>query len=427
MDKDGKINVLIFPCESNSNELHDALSYCYNVNVYGASSVERHGKYIYCNYYSSLPKITDPEFIDKFNEYLDANRIDVIITTHDTVALFLAEHKNDLHAKLVQPDVFTNKICRSKIATHELFEDCSFSPVRYYTQDAVAFPAFIKPNIGEGAKGASIITEKRELERISFLDYLVCEYLPGKEYTIDCFTDRNGQLAYVSPRTRDRIFGGISAAGHTCNITGEMNEIAKEINNRLSLLGLWYFQLKEDSSGRLKLLEISTRCAGTMCLTRAKGANLPLLSVYAAMGYDVSVNDNGLSVKMDRAFVCRYSYDLDYSDVYIDFDDTITLRGKVNPLAAFFLYQCHNKGIKVHLLTRHLYNIHESLRKYALSENLFCEIIDIQNESSKSNYICAEKSIFIDNMFKERLDVKTKLGIPVFDADAFEFLLDWRV
>jgi len=26
-----KISVLIFPCEGNSNELHDALSYCFNI------------------------------------------------------------------------------------------------------------------------------------------------------------------------------------------------------------------------------------------------------------------------------------------------------------------------------------------------------------------------------------------------------------
>ena len=39
------------------------------------------------------------------------------------------------------------------------------------------------------------------------------------------------------------------------------------------------------------------------------------------------------------------------------------------------------------------------------------------------NYSCAD----IDNMFKERLEVKEKCNIPVFDADGFEFLLDWRI
>ncbi len=30
-------------------------------------------------------------------------------------------------------------------------------------------------------------------------------------------------------------------------------------------------------------------------------------------------------------------------------------------------------------------------------------------------------------MFKERMDVNRNCGIPVFDADVFEFLMDWIV
>ena len=174
-------------------------------------------------------------------------------------------------------------------------------------------------------------------------------------------------------------------------------------------------------------MEISTRCAGTMCVSRARGYNLPLLSVYSAMGYDISVAKESMNVEMDRALIAGYDMHLDYDTVYIDFDDTITLRGEINPLAMYYLYQCHNKGYKVYLLTRHIHDIHESLAKNAVSENLFTDIIYILDSDSKSNYIKEPKSIFIDNMYKERLEVTQKCGIPVFDADGFEFLLDWRV
>lgn len=43
-----KIKVLVFPAgEVNALELHDALSSCVNVTLYGASSVDRHGPYIF--------------------------------------------------------------------------------------------------------------------------------------------------------------------------------------------------------------------------------------------------------------------------------------------------------------------------------------------------------------------------------------------
>lgn len=68
-----------------------------------------------------------------------------------------------------------------------------------------------------------------------------------------------------------------------------------------------------------------------------------------------------------------------------------------------------------------------AIKKYAVSEDLFEDIIYVPDNDYKSKYINAENSIFIDNMFKERQEVSGKYGIPVFDADGFEFLLDWRV
>lgn len=427
MKKD-KINVLIFPCESNSNELHDSLSYCYNINVFGASSVQRHGKYIYRNYRSDIPNISSPDFIVKFNQYLDENQIDLIFTMHDSVSLFLAEHSDKLHARPVQEDVYTNRVCRSKIQTHALFEDCDFVPLRYRRIEEVEYPAFAKPDEGEGAHGAFMCSSFHDIEFVDFSDYLVTDFLPGKEYTVDCFTDKDGILRYISPRTRDRVFGGVSVSGHSFDVTSEIEFIAHTINDRLKFLGLWYFQLREDSEGKLKLMEISARCAGSMCMTRAKGVNLPLLTVYAAMGYETTVYDNATPIVMDRSLIGRYNLNINYDSVYIDFDDTITLRNNVNPLAMFFLYQCYNKGKKVFLLTRHINDIHDTLAKYAISESLFTSIVHVEDGALKSRYIVEKcNSIFIDNMFTERADVHKIHGIPVFDADSFEFLLDWRV
>lgn len=423
----GKINVLIFPCEGNSNELHDALSYCFNVNVFGASSVKRHGAYIYKNYNCNLPYVHSDNFIREFNKYLDNNRIDVIMVTHDTIALFLAEHASEIHAKVVQSDIRTNKICRSKSLTHQTFCDCDFVPIRYTSEKDVEYPVFAKPDVGEGGHGAFLAENKQELSIIDFNGYLVTEYLPGKEITVDCLTDKNGNLLCVLPRTRDRIFGGIAVNSKSEPATEDIKHIAETINDRLTFKGLWYFQLRADKHGKLKLMEISTRCAGTMCVSRARGYNLPLLSVYIAMGYDISVVDKSMNVEMDRALIARYDMHLDYNTVYIDFDDTITLRGEINPLAMYFLYQCHNKKYKVYLLTRHIHDIHASLAKYAVSENLFTDIVYVSDTDPKSKYVKEPKSIFIDNMFKERQDVANICGIPVFDADGFEFLLDWRV
>ena len=313
-----RINVLVFPAgEINSIELHDALATCVNINLFGASSKDRHGGYVFENYTSNLPLITDPYFFDQFNEYLTNNSIDVIFPTHDTVALFLVTNAKKIKAKIIAADEKTSLICRDKKLMYESFLNTSFSP-RIFSKDLVLKlenldknPVFIKPREGQGSVGARLISFLKDFPK-NLDEYVVCEYLPGEECTVDCLTDAKGDLKVISPRSRERMLGGICMAGRPLELTKEIQSIAETINKRLSFLGLWFFQLKKDVYGKWKLLEISTRCAGTMCLTRARGYNLPLLSVYVTMGYDVNPILNPYKIIMDRALISRYKIDYKY-------------------------------------------------------------------------------------------------------------------
>ncbi len=427
-----KINVLIFPAEGeNAIELHNALSYCVNICVFGASSVSRGGEYVFSRYTDKMPFITDDNFVDEFVKYIAFNNIDCIFPTHDTVAQFLANIADRIPAKLIMGDQFTVNICRSKIKTHETFAEYDFTPIRYKNINDLKYPAFMKPDIGEGGHNTKKIDENFK-ETIDFENNLVTEYLPGQEITIDCLTDRYGKLIYISPRSRDGILGGICVLGHNIPLSEEIRSIANVINERLNFLGLWYFQMRADKQGKYKLMEISSRAAGTMCLTRSKGINLPLLSVYTAFGYDIEAQDNGNNVSMHRSLVGKYDLHMEYTTVYIDFDDTITHNGTVNPVAMAYLYQCKNKGIKIALLTRHEKQLYDSLKLYHIEKDLFDTIEWIGVDESKARVINRnmngdKRCIFIDNAYKERIEVSKECEIPTFDADAFEFLYDWRV
>ena len=419
------INVLIFPAgEINSIELHDALYACVNVNVFGASSIERHGSYVFEHYFSGLPMIHDADFFEKFNKLLKDNHIDCIFPTHDTVAMFLADNAEKIKARLVCADKKTAEICRDKEKTYKVLSGAPFLPQVFDSIDH--YPVFIKPREGQGAVGARLIRSDRDIGSENLSDYVICEYLPGVEYTVDCFTDREGRLRLVSPRSRDRLMAGVSVAGRTQPLTQEIEEIAEFINKKVRFLGLWWFQIKKDAAGKWKLLEISTRCAGTMALTRARGVNLPLLSVYTVMGYDVEVSPNAADIAMDSTLIRRYRINYEYDTVYFDFDDTLTLRGKVNLKAIWFLYQCQNQHKKVILLTKHEKELSDSMRHYHIDEGLFYRIVHIDPSDSKAKYIEPGRSIFIDNAYSERKAVAENCIIPVYDVDGLDALMDWR-
>ena len=420
------INVLVFPAgEVNSMELHDALSTCVNVNLFGLSSIDRHGGYVFENYSSDVPLIDSPLFFNRFNEYIEKNKIDLIFPTQDIIALFLVRNQNKIKAKIISGDIRTCEICFDKKETYNLFADCDFTPKTY--SFVKKFPIFVKPRIGRGSIGAFLATKEEDLGGIIRDDYVFCEYLSGDEYTVDCLTDRFGKLIYVSPRTRGRVLAGMTAAGETVVADNQFIGIAEKINSRMNFLGLWCFQVKKDSANNLKLLEISTRIPCGMALTRAKNVNLPLLSVYIAMGLDVSVSPNNYQVKMDSTLIRRFNINVNYDTVYIDFDDTIIVRGKINLKAIWFLYQCKNKGKRIILISKHSCSIRESLNKFNIDTHIFDEIIQIPMSELKSKFITERNAIFIDNAFVEREDVALRCKIPVFDVDCFDFLMDWRM
>ena len=420
-----KINVLVFPAgEINSIELHDALSTCVNIELFGASSIDRHGGYVFRNYISNVPMINAPDFFQKFNELIRKYNIEIIFPTHDTVAMFFAENRDRINAKIIAADKITSEICRDKEKTYEILKGEDFLPEIY--KEINSYPVFIKPKEGQGAVGAKLVKSEKDIPDVDLKDYVICEYLPGEEYTVDCFTNFQSELKLISPRSRNRLLAGVCVSGKTEELTDEIKHIAERINSKLKFNGLWWFQIKKDVNGKWKLLEISTRCAGTMCLTRAKGLNLPLLSVYNALGYDVKACPNNVQITMDRTLISRYKIDYEYDTVYFDFDDTLIINNKVHLPAIRFLYQCRNAGKKVVLLTKHEKDIFKTLEQFAISEKLFAKIVCISLDDEKSNYINPlEQPIFVDNAYQEREKVREKFNIPVFDVDGLEVLLDW--
>jgi hypothetical protein len=99
----------------------------------------------------------------------------------------------------------------------------------------------------------------------------------------------------------------------------------------------------------------------------------------------------------------------------------------VNPDVIRFLYQEKNKGKKLHIISKHIGDLEEDMKEVCIPENLFDEIIVIDTADEKAKYITEKSAIFIDDSFAERKKIKDSVGIPVFDVDMIESLIDWRV
>lgn len=422
-----KLNVLVFPCGAeNAGEIAQALRYSVHINrLIGVSSCEDHGRFHFNDYVGDAPYIDAADFAAWFTDFLATQQIDVIFATHDTVCEKLAPLVARFGCYLVNGDAQTTRIARRKSLTWELFKDQSWAP-RCYGQDEqpAQWPVIVKPDCGQGGNGVALAHNQAELaERVKNTPMpLIVEYLPGKEITVDCFTDRHGKLIWVGPRTRERVRAGIAMRSESVTADEKITAIAEQINKRLKMRGPWFFQLKQNSLQEWKLLEISCRIAGTMVAQRARGVNLPLMALHDFMNRDIVPLVTPHVDYIDRAIRTRAHTTLPYRSVYIDLDDTLIINGQANPVVMAFIYQSRSEGKRIFLLTRHEYDPLASLENAAISSRLFDEIIHLQAGEKKSLSVTGP-AIFIDNFFPERLDVAQYDDVLVLDVDAVDFYI----
>jgi hypothetical protein len=419
-------NILVFPCGSEvALEIHRSLEHSIHFTMIGANSVDDHGKFVFKNYIEGVPFVNDPLFIPRMKEIVAKYGIDAIYPAMDSVITTLKLHEKELGCKVISSPLETTEICLSKSKTYTLLKESIPTPAVFDHVDAITeYPVFLKPDIGYGSRGVKKANNKEEvLNHLAVhSDFLVLEYLPGNEYTIDCFTNFEGELLFAGARQRKRISNGISVNTATMPKEKRFEELAVWINAKLKLDGAWFFQVKERADGTLVLMEVASRMGGSSSVHRALGVNFALLSLFNAFGQKVSVKPNTYTVELDRALTSRYKIDIQYEHVYIDFDDTLLVHGLVNTGLVAAIFHFINQKKKIYLITKHERDIHQTLVDYKL-QNLFDEVIHLKKEDEKYNYIKQLDAIFIDDSHAERDRISSKLNIPVFSPDMVESLI----
>lgn len=423
------INVLVFPCGSEIGlEVHAALKYAKDIVLFGASSVSDHGEYVYSRYEEITAHCDSPDFVLQLNELISRLKIDIVIPAHDSVVLKLAQCQAEIKAAVAAPGAQAAEICRNKNTTYRHFSASDFVPRDIHGLDCT-YPIFAKPAVGQGSYGAEKISTVERHQQLlgDGTEYVFSEYLPGAEYTVDCISDQHGVLLHASPRERQRVKAGISVCTSPVTADASILSIADEIAKSLKLRGAWFFQIKKNVDGDYRLLEIAPRIAGSMGLSRNLGINYPLLTVYAYLGRDFSVLRQDYPIRLDRSLMNCFKVGYSYDMVYLDLDDTLIINGKVNSLLMALIYQWLARDVSIKLITRHATAPLDTLAAYKISADIFSEIIHIADGSKKSTYMSVQDSaIFIDDSYRERLDVRENIGLPVFDLDALEQLMDWR-
>lgn len=260
-----------------------------------------------------IPRISADGYIEAIIKVCNKNDIDLIVPTIDTELEKLSENREKIEkstkARVLVSDFEAVATCCDKFKTAEFFEENGFGYPRVIGQKDVEsgnykFPLFIKPLNGSSSINAFKVNNQKELEFFSeyVKEPILQEYVSGKEYTVDCFSDFDKNPITIVPRLRIATRSGEVLKG---KIEKNAHIIAdvKRLVNDFGFIGQVTVQCFLCDDGSIKYIEINPRFGGGAPMSIMAGAdsceNLYRLLLGEKLTYNEDYEDNILISRFD--------------------------------------------------------------------------------------------------------------------------------
>lgn len=244
-----------------------------------------------------VPRGDAPDFAQAALAACESRQIDCFISTVDAELVPVAQRRAAFEAlgvKLALPSLELLQMARDKAA---LLESCAKvvavpASVVWTAQTAAkAFPvpAFSKPRSGSGSRDLKKIDTPDDLKDIpQDGEFLVQEWLPGEEYSVDTYVSEAGHVLAAVPRVRMKTDSGIAITARTVHLQ-DVIDAAIAVAKHLGLRYVANIQFRRAVDGTPKLLEINPRFPGTLPITAAAGVDIPKLLMQDMQGLPLPV------------------------------------------------------------------------------------------------------------------------------------------
>jgi len=248
------------------------------------------------------------EFKTFLYEYLDRHKVDLIIPLADDGADFLSKNKEEVETKFnlkcAVPTYNIFNVANNKEQLMKLCERYNLCHPKTrgivpgdlkVTADYVGFPAMIKPNLSQGAKGIIKVENLQELEKKfpdvykQFGECTLQQYVvqPDYYYNVMLYRDKKGNMdnyTIIKIRRFFPIKGGSSCYSETVEHPYLLDQ-CKAVLEKINWIGFADFDVLEDkNTHELKIIEINPRVPSSF--QAAFAAEVDFGKVFVAAEFD---------------------------------------------------------------------------------------------------------------------------------------------
>jgi carbamoyl-phosphate synthase large subunit len=281
--------------------------------IVGADSSKYHAQLSQAEVTYLLPDCHDKDYLNKLSDIVKKEKIQLIHCQPDPEVKYLSDHRSKFKGKVYLPSKKAVDIAQDKFAFYKVMRDAHVPvPLTYKVQNPFNLEKILEQHncklwlrAGQGAGSLAALPvqtfglafnwiEYWCTKGLSWDDFIISEFLPGKEYAFQSLWE-NGKLITSAARQRiEYLFQNRMPSGQSSTPT-----VAKSVHNLMvnavatkavialdkNATGIFCVDLKEDKQGIPNVTEINVGRFFTTSYFFAKaGSNMPYYYVKMAFG-----------------------------------------------------------------------------------------------------------------------------------------------
>jgi carbamoyl-phosphate synthase large subunit len=269
-----------------------------------------------------VPGVNAAHYVDTILDICRKRHISLVIPLVDTELLVLAQARErfaEVGARMLVSSPQVVEICRDKEKTSKFLIEKGVGAARILSRKEAKkgpFPIIAKARSGSSTKNVRALHTAIALGRLQFgkVDYVLQEFVDGKEYTVDVYAGLDGKPRVAVPRERLQVRSGEVVRAVTVRDERIITETHRLVEALGGCVGVITAQCRVTADGQVKFFDVNPRFGGGVPLAIQAGADFPRWILQEHLGQTPDINpaawQDGLLMMRYDAEVFRRMADL---------------------------------------------------------------------------------------------------------------------